>query len=235
MVLTGEITDGLLKDLEKHFGPAAGKTAPSLRETPAPPSSVSVREYISRENALQSAITLGKRTINRDHPDYAALAFTLTLLGGYFGSRLMRNIREEKGYTYGISASVKPLRKDAYLSIRTEVGAGVCEPALEEIHKEIRKLRENPPGGEEMTLVRNYLMGSLLQSLDGVLARGDMVKRLAASGTSFDYLERFAREINHITAQKVTEMSEKYLDLREMTTVIAGRCDHKKTSGASEK
>jgi len=138
----------------------------------------------------------------------------------------MRNIREKKGYTYGISASMKPLHRDAYLSIHTEVGAEVCRPALEEIYKEIRSLREVPPAKEEMTLVRNYLMGSLLQSLDGALARSDMVKRLVAAEISFDYLNRFAREVNAMTAGKVTEMAAKYLDPGEMTEVVAGRCNN---------
>ncbi len=226
MVLTGEITDDLLKDLEARFGGEQDKKSAVPRQvSPSPPPS-QTKVCIRRESALQSAITLGKRTINRDHPDFPALSFTLTLLGGYFGSRLMRNIREEKGYTYGISASVKPLKRDAYLSIHTEAGAEVCTPALKEIYKEIRLLRETPPGEEEMTLVRNYLMGNLLQSLDGALARSDMVKRLAAAEIPFDYLDRFAREINGMTARKVTETARRYLDPGEMTETVAGRCDN---------
>ena len=227
LVLTGEVSDDLLKDIEQRFGPAGeGRVAPELPDPPAPPLSPAPRRRVPKESALQASVTLGKRTINRDHPDFPALSFTLTLLGGYFGSRLMRNIREEKGYTYGISASMKPLHRDAYLSIHTEVGAEVCRPALEEIYKEIRSLREVPPAKEEMTLVRNYLMGSLLQSLDGALARSDMVKRLVAAEISFDYLNRFAREVNAMTAGKVTEMAAKYLDPGEMTEVVAGRCNN---------
>ncbi len=226
LVLTGAVDDALLNDLGQRFGSdKPGKKPPAAGEVPAPPSSPAGRTLIPRENALQGAVTLGRRTINRDHPDYPALSFTLTLLGGYFGSRLMRNIREEKGYTYGIFASVKPLQRDAYLSIRTEVGAEVCKPALAEIYNEIRKLREIPPDDKEMTLVRNYLMGSLLQSLDGALARSDTVKRLAAAGISFDYLERFAREVRAMTPEKVQEMAVRYLDPSGMTEVVAGRCD----------
>jgi predicted Zn-dependent peptidase len=226
MVLTGEITDDLLKDLEERFGGDKDKTSAVPRQVSSSPPSSRTKVCIRKESALQSAITLGKRTINRDHPDFPALSYTLTLLGGYFGSRLMRNIREEKGYTYGISASVKPLKRDAYLSIHTEVGAEVCNPALKEIYKEIRQLRETSPGEEEMTLVRNYLMGNLLQSLDGALARSDMIKRLMVAEVSFDYLDRFAREINGMTARKVTETAEKYLNPDEMTEVVAGKCDN---------
>ncbi len=227
LVLTGAISDTLLKDIEHRFGRGGDDLLPpQLPDPPAPPPPSALKKLVPKESALQASVTLGKRTINRDHPDFPALSFTLTLLGGYFGSRLMRNIREEKGYTYGISASVKPLHRDAYLSIHTEVGVEVCRPALEEIYKEIRLLREASPAEEEMTLVRNYLMGSLLQSLDGALARSDMVKRLVAAETPFDYLERFARQVNTMTADKVTEMADKYLDPGTMAEVVAGRCNN---------
>ncbi len=226
LVLTGEIDEALLREIEERFGGEdPGRAAPQLREAPAPPPPAAARETIPRENAVQAALTLGKRTINRDHPDFPALSFTLTLLGGYFGSRLMRNIREEKGYTYGITATARPLQRDAYLSIRAEVGAEVCRPALDEIYKEIENLRKTPPGNEEMALVRNYLMGSLLQSLDGALARSDMVKRLVAAGVPFDYLDRFAGQIRSMTPERVQEMAVQYLDPVDMTEVVAGKCN----------
>ncbi len=225
MVLTGETDEALVQEIGQRFGAEDPvKAAPELRAAPPPPPPAAARELIPRKNAVQAALTLGKRTVNRDHPDYPSLSFTLTLLGGYFGSRLMRNIREEKGYTYGITASVKPLRRDAYLSIRSEVGTEVCRPALEEIHKEIEQLRKAPPTQAEMDLVRNYIMGSLLQSLDGALARSDTVKRLVAADISFDYLDRFAEQVRSMTPERVQEMAVRYLDPSDMTEVVAGKC-----------
>src|SRR5690606_31550356 len=110
-----------------------------------------------REGALQSALRLGKRTINRTHPDFPAVQFVNTLLGGFFGSRLMRNIREEKGYTYGIGSSVSSLQHTGLFTLSSEVGVEVTQATLLEIEKEFDLLRQSPPEQAEVDLVRNYL------------------------------------------------------------------------------
>ncbi len=226
LIVAGSTDDELLSLLDRHFPPAAPTTSPSTLSFPAPPPTPGEQEiHIPKENTLQAAIVLGKRTINRDHPDFPALAFTVTLLGGYFGSRLMKNIREEKGYTYGISASLRPLREDAYLAIQTEAGSAYCGATMEEIIKEIERLRKDLPPGEEMMLVRNYMMGQLLQSLDGVLSRAEVVKRYLSAKRPFSLLERFAKEVRAMTAEKVRETARRYLDPGTLIRVVAGNCD----------
>ena len=92
--------------------------------------------FIEKPDALQSAIRMGLPSINRTHPDFPALQVINTVLGGYFGSRLMANIREDKGYTYGIGSGASSLNKGGALFIATEVGADVCKAAVSEIEKE---------------------------------------------------------------------------------------------------
>ncbi len=225
-ILAGNVTDPLIKDIQKRFGKESNCRKSSERQITSsfPVVAHAVKRHVPRDKAVQSAITVGKRTITRNHEDFPALSFVNMILGGYFGSRLMKNIREEKGYTYGIYSVIQPLRYDAHFSIRTETGTEVCRPALEEIYRELRRLKEQPPTEEEINLVKNYLMGSLLQSLDGALARADMIKRLTTTDTPLNYPERFANAIHTITPEKIRIITEKYFDPDSFIEVVAGSC-----------
>ena len=225
-ILAGNVSPQLIKDMEKRFGGESdhrhspGQRQDSFSGMP----DHAEKKHIPWDKAVQSAITMGKKTITRQHEDFPALSFVNTILGGYFGSRLMKNIREEKGYTYGIFSTLQPLRYGAHLNIRTEAGIEVCQATLEEIYHEIRKLKENPPSEEEIRLVRNYMMGSLLQSLDGALARSDMIKRLLTTDTPLDYPERLAEAIRTISPEKIRIITETYFDPDSFTEVVAGSC-----------
>src|SRR5690606_31204651 len=103
-------------------------------------------------------------SIQRSHPDFPGLQVVNTLLGGYFGSRLMANIREDKGYTYGVSSGLASLKHSAFFTIASEVGVQVTAATLVEIEKEMRRLREEPVPETELATVRNYMMGTMLGS-----------------------------------------------------------------------
>ncbi|MBK7964171.1 MAG: insulinase family protein [Bacteroidetes bacterium] len=109
---------------------------------------------MEKEDAIQSAIRIGRRTFTRHHPDFLAFSVLNTLLGGYFGSRLMANIREDKGYTYGIGSGLVSNNQEGYFFITTEVGADVREAAVKEIYNEITRLRTEDINNEELTLVK---------------------------------------------------------------------------------
>ena len=102
------------------------------------------KHFIEKDGAVQSALRIGKPFFNRTHPDYPGMAVLNTLLGGYFGSRLMSNIREDKGYTYGIGSAIVSMRQEGYFFISTEVGADVTTAAIGEIYKEIELLKDEP-------------------------------------------------------------------------------------------
>src|SRR5690606_27638017 len=121
---------------------------------------------IERENALQSAIRIGQLSIQRSHPDFPSLQVLNTTLGGYFGSRLMMNIREDKGYTYGIGSGIGSLKNTAFFTYSSGVGTSVCADTLKQIEFEINRLRTEPISDNELTLVKNYLLGSMLGSLE---------------------------------------------------------------------
>ena len=173
--------------------------------------------------ALQSAIHIGKRLFNRNHPDYIPFQVLNTILGGYFGSRLMQNLREEKGLTYGIYSSLVSLKHDGVFSISAEVNAGATQTAIGEILKEILQLREKEVSEEELSLVRNYFLGTLLQGFDGVMNRSEVTRSLLLTETPFDYFNRLNNTVRNITPAKLRDLAVQYLDPESLTVATAGK------------
>lgn len=177
----------------------------------------------TRPDALQSAIRLGFRTIQRNHTDFPGLQFVNTALGGYFGSRLMANIREDKGYTYGIGSGIVSLKHAGYFTIATEVGVDVTEAALREIAHEIQRIKAHPLPAEEMELVRNYLMGNLLGRLENVFSHADHFKQVYFSGLSLAYYDDYQQTILGLDAATVQQLANQYLDYDTMEKVVVGK------------
>jgi len=159
----------------------------------------------------------------KEHADFPALQVTNTLLGGYFGSRLMNNIREDKGYTYGIGSGVSSLKHGGALFIATEVGADVCKAAIVEIEKEIKLLKTELVSEDELSLVRNYMLGSLLGSLENVMSHADKFKNIYFAGLDYDYYERYTQVIRSFTAEEVLQTANKYLEMDKFYKVIVGK------------
>ncbi|MBY0543202.1 MAG: insulinase family protein [Sphingobacteriaceae bacterium] len=178
---------------------------------------------IDKPDAVQSAIRMGKIAINRTHADFPALQVLNTVLGGYFGSRLMANIREDKGYTYGIGSGIASLKDAGYFFIATEVGADVCNLALTEIFKEIELLKEELVGEEELTLVRNYMLGSMLGSLENIMSHADKFKNIHFSSLGYDYYTNYIATVKSISAEKIQQMAQQYLNTDQFVQVVAGK------------
>jgi predicted Zn-dependent peptidase len=146
-----------------------------------------------------------------------------TALGGYFGSRLMANIREDKGYTYGIGSAVAALEKSGYFFIATEVGADVANAAVEEIYKELARLRNEPIPKEELHMVTNYMLGSFLQNSDGPFAMADRFKGVLFHGLDYTYYDRLLETINSIRPERLMELANQNLKDQDLTEVLAGK------------
>jgi len=179
--------------------------------------------YKERPEAIQSAIRIGKIAVNRKHEDFPGLQILNTVLGGYFGSRLMNNIREDKGYTYGIGSGISSLQDAGYLFIATEVGAEVCADALIEIYNEIELLKTELVGEEELTLVKNYMLGSMLGSLENIFSHADKFKNLHFFGLDYDYYDRYINKVKSITAEEIRDLANKYLTTEDFTEVVVGK------------
>lgn len=180
------------------------------------------RSILSRPDAVQTAIRIGKPLFNRLHPDFMGLTIVNTILGGYFGSRLMSNIREEKGFTYGISSYLLSLRDSGYFVIGSTVGAEVWKETVSECYKEMNRLCTDKVDQGELTLVRNYLTGQVQRSVDGPFQMADQLRGLWLHDLDLNYLSEFMQLINRITPEEIRNLSVKYLDPSNMTVVAAG-------------
>ncbi len=224
ILLSGKVTDEMIRSIQQIFGDEWPNTlmAPPVQQPNLPPAAATLL-YEERPEALQSAIRLGNPTIRRSHPDFPALQFVNTLLGGYFGSRLMTNIREDKGYTYGIGSGIASLGYAAFFTIATEAGVDVTAATLAEIEKEIQVLRTEPVKADELELVRNYMLGSLLGSLENIFSHADKFKQLYFSGLDADYYDRYTAVIKSMTAEDVLNIANSYLDYDQMVKVVVGK------------
>ncbi|MEM7105613.1 MAG: pitrilysin family protein [Bacteroidota bacterium] len=170
--------------------------------------------------SVQSAIRLGQIAVGRKHEDYPGLFVLNTILGGYFGSRLMSNLREDKGYTYGIYSSIDSLLRSSYLYVGSEVASEVTSQTLDEIYKEFRTLRENPIPEKELQKVRNYMMGVILNSLDGPFNVAAVIKTLILENVDTSFLDNLLKKIQTVTPAELQILAQKYLREEDMYEVI---------------
>jgi predicted Zn-dependent peptidase len=177
---------------------------------------------VSKKGALQSAIRVGIPLFNKKNTDYFAFQVLQTILGDYFGSRLMSNIREDKGYTYGIGCALVELRNTGYFVIATEVGKEVTQATIKEIKYEIELLKEELVSFDEIELVRNYLLGQLLKSADGPNAMMDLFLSVRQHQLNLEFYNDFILKIETITVEELRDIANKYLDWDKFTVVIAG-------------
>lgn len=224
VVLSGKIGANEQKAVIKHFGELSwGNPLTNLADLPAINAPIQKKYFSLKADAVQSAIRIGRQMVNRKHPDYCGLVVLNTLLGGYFGSRLMKNIREDKGYTYGISSSILTLKELCVFVIGTEVGAEFTFPALKEIYFEIDRLRNEPVSENELDLVRNYLLGELLRSFDGAFAIADSITSLFEyNDLDYSFFEKTITTIKTITPEQIMNLANHYLRSNDLTECIAG-------------
>jgi predicted Zn-dependent peptidase len=224
MIIAGRVDDVTLKIITHAFDSDWANTGSAIDTgQPMTKASPQLFTYVEKPDALQSAIRLGTPSINRSHPHFAALQVVNTILGGYFGSRLMNNIREDKGYTYGIGSSISSLKHGGALFIATEVGADVTKATMTEIEKEINILKTELIDPEELTLVKNYMLGSLLGSLENVFSHADKFKNAYLAGLDLSYYDRYTETVRNITGQQVLSLANQYFNFDNFHKVIVGK------------
>ncbi len=221
IIVAGKIPDYLPDLLNETLGqPWEGEKAQQPAQNILPHSEK--LNFIVKPDAKQSAIRMGKVLVNRQHPDFLGLKVLNTLLGGYFGSRLMMNLREDKGYTYGVGSGTVPLLQEGYQIIASEVGREVTQKAYSEICNELMRLCDNPVPEHELALVRNYMMGDFMRSLDGPLAQASVFRELIESEMGMDFLTDFKNTIHTIDAKTLQALAQKYYTPESFHTLIVG-------------
>lgn len=180
------------------------------------------KRLVTLENKMQSTIRLGKALFDRTNPDFFPMAVTNTVFGGYFGSRLMTNIREDKGYTYGISSSLNPLRGFGYLLIGSDVVKENTEDTLREIEREINTLRNQEVSKDELETVKNYMCGSFAGSVTTSFELMEKHKNIILSDLPKNYYDEFIDRISAVNTSQVLEMAQKHLSIESFSEVIVG-------------
>ena len=180
------------------------------------------RVHISKPGMVQTAIRIGSATINKRHPDYPGLKILDSVLGGYFGSRLMKNIREEKGYTYGISSSLSSLDLSGFKVISTEVGRKNCQKTIDEIYSEIKLLQNVHVKEDEMAVVRNYMSGEMVRMFDGPFALAESFRSAWEFGLDNSYYYRLAEKIKTIETDEIIELARTYYNIEELYEITVG-------------
>ena len=222
---SGRIDEGLIAQLNALFGQMQpGKQSVDNqsfieeKSTPATPTAV----HLPHPGSLQTAIKIGRRLFPRKHPDFDGMFVLNTLLGGYFGSRLMMNIREKRGYTYNIYSTADAMLYDGCFYIATEVNSDKTAATIREILAEMRHLCEKPVEDEELGMVRGYLLGMLLNGLDGPVNASDMVRNLIVDELPPDAFERLVHTVRHITAADLQALARRYLQAEDYWIVTVG-------------
>jgi len=223
LMLVGDFEpQAMLKLIEKTFGNWSGRQA-RPKEFPAPPKPRGRRVYlVHNPGSVQTQILAGCHAITRKHPDWIRLGLTNSLYGGAFNSRLIMNIREDKGYTYSPRSSVNALRHHGYFSVSAAVRNDVVAASLTEIFYEIDKLRSVPVPEAELSDAQNYLTGIFslgLASQDGLLSQFSTVE---LNELPADYLETYRDKVRAITSAELMACARKYCDSANMQIVVVG-------------
>lgn len=181
------------------------------------------KHKIEFPNALQNALRLGRPWIGRNHKDYTKLQVLITLFGGYFGSRLMMNIREDKGFTYGIGAGVSHFQEASTMFITSEVKSEKTKEALKEIYLEMQKLKEIEVPIEELNLVKSVMQGSFQKGFDGPFAKADRYKEMRMSGLDMGFYAKFVSELKQTTPKDLKLLANQYLIIDDFYELIVGK------------
>jgi predicted Zn-dependent peptidase len=218
--LTGQLSEKELVEIENSFS--------DLPLSAGQPTFIPTGEiYHSRKvetkpGALQSSIRIAKWMVPKSHEDYLSLSVFNTLLGGYFGSRLIKNIREEKGYTYGINSFLGELNNNEYWMVVADVKGGHGDAVIREVYKEIDRLKTEPVSTVEMEIIRNYLSGNVLANFSSPFDQMSHFQQVHFQGLDLNYYTRYLEAIKTFGAKDIMAMANSYFDQEKMVEVIVG-------------
>jgi len=219
LFLVGNVDDDVIEDLRTWSKKLTNKRVDFKKQKLV---SKVGRTEILKLDAIQTAIRIGRIAVDKDHKDYFGLQLLDTILGGYFGSRLMANIREDKGYTYGIGSGIAVLEDSSYFFISTEVGKEVKEATLKEIYFELDKLKTELIPEEELTRVKNYMLGEFLRHSDGPTAMMESFKNIWFNKLKETYYSDFIAAIHRISAKELRAIANNYFVHKNMVEIVVG-------------
>lgn len=221
IVLAGNVDDSLLALVGKYLsGNDRVEQTPLILHNPAE-LKIADPQHVVLPAAVQSSLRIGRALpMAWDSLEYAQFMVLCTVLGGYFGSRLMSNIREDKGYTYGIYSMTQVYRGTIVFYITADVAAEATRPAVEEVMKEVQRLQEELVSAEELDRVRNVMMGDFIRSIDGTFEVSERYRQLVATAMTEQFSANYLDAVQHVTPEQLQLLAKKYLT--NLLVVTAG-------------
>lgn len=225
LYLSGKVNDGVRKLVEEKFGKRPwGMDTALVPLVPIPPVTQEGNRFFEEDpDSIQSAVRMGMVTIPLSHPDYDDLQVVETLFGGYFGSRLMSNIREEKGYTYGIGSGLIAQPLESIKVVVSQCAHEYVEPLVHEVFVEMQRLHDELIPDDELEMVKNYMLGELSRRYENILSLNDAFIYAESSGLSDDFMAERTRHIRQITPERAATIVSKYFDAQQMKVVVVGK------------
>jgi zinc protease len=224
IIAAGNLPKDIRFTLNRYLGETPWGGKPLLKDVVTEPhQDRKSAHFVEREDAIQSAIRVGRLLFNKRHPDYFKFQVLNTILGGYFGSRLMANIREDKGYTYGIGSGLTNLVNAGYFSISTEVGTEVTGNTLEEIYREIGRLREDLVPVNELETVRNYMLGNFLRSVDGPFSLAEKFRSIWEYGLDYSFFDNYFAAVKSVRPDELRDLANRYLQREDLLECVSGK------------
>ena len=234
IILSGNYDKAFVRELERFFGTETWGREKENKELKnyffdlenyffeKKCESKGLEKTINKKGAAQASVRVGCVSLEHNHKDFLPFSVVVCLLGGYFGSRLMMNIREDKGYTYGISANLSAYRYASVFSIASDVKADKAQATIDEIEKEITILQNDLVSLSELSQVKNYLIGECIRNLDGAFDKSDKYSFLMKLNHQYDYYKNFIDTIKSISPNEIRDLSQKYLDLNLISKIKVG-------------
>jgi zinc protease len=220
--LAGPLPANTQQLIETHFGslPMSGSAKPDLADEAILPVKEKKYRIDNDPESVQGAIRIARKFPNRHHPDFQKMQVLNNILGGFFGSRLMANIREDKGYTYGIHSYLTNLIQESALMISTEAGKDVTEATIKEVYLEMKRLCDEPVPAKELKTSKNFMIGTLLGDLDGPFQVAGRWKSLILNGLTEEYFYRGIDIIKKIQPVELQELANKYLNAADFYELV---------------
>lgn len=222
LTVVGDVDpDAVIVEVERALGGwRAPQPARELPDVPVPAASDLL--LVHRPGSVQSQLRLSAPALLRRDERYAALQLANLVFGGYFSSRWMENIREDKGYTYSAHSGAELVPGGAVLSVDTDVASDVTAAALLETRYELGRMAAVPPTDAEVDAARNYAVGSLLISLDSHGGLAGMISALAADGLDLEWLAGHPARLHAVTTEQVAEVALEFFTPTAFTGVVVG-------------
>lgn len=218
--LIGNLNELEIESITEAFGELEIINTPKLSDDFS--SLLEKRLSEPKEKSVQSSIRMGQHLIPKNHPDYHALTVFNTILGGYFGSRLIKNIREDKGHTYGIYSSIGSLEKADYWVVMADIQKGFANEVINEVYKEIELLKTVPINREELEIARNYMIGHFLSNFSNAFDLINRFKSIHFAGLDYDFYEAQLNYFRTFTPSEIMEVGQKYFDPKNILEIVVG-------------